>query len=105
MITANFPIRFNFLADSARLNIILEADVQEHHSEVFYEVRNFRVPGHVRRIVLPEIKIRKENGQWVHTDSGQATDLSVAVGKGIEAQAGNAIEAQVGKVDDSPPTL
>jgi len=85
MITATFNIRFGFLVDAARLNIILEADVQEYTSEASYKVTNFRIPCHNHQQVLPEITIRKENGLWVHTDSGKATDLSIAVGQAIDA--------------------
>ena len=86
MSIATFTISFGFLVDAARQNMTLEADVQEHHSDIFYVVTNFRIPGHGSRPVLPEIRIRKEKGAWVHTDSGQATDLSTAVGKAIEAR-------------------
>lgn len=86
MITANFTICFDFLVDTARVSIPLEADVQEHHSETFFIVRNFRIPGHSNHQILPEITIRQRKGQWVHTDSGKATDLSMAIGKAIEAR-------------------
>jgi len=84
MITATFSIRFGFLVDATTLNITLEADVQQHHSDTFYNVSNFRIPGHALRHILPEITIRKEHGLWVHTDSGKATDLSIAVGQAID---------------------
>ena len=87
MSTVTYSIRFEFPVDAARLNVILEADVQEHHSETYYVVSNFRMPGHGNRPTLPPIKIRQEKESWVHTDSGQATDLSSAVGKAIEARA------------------
>jgi hypothetical protein len=86
MSTATYYIHFEFLVDSARLNIKLGADVREHHSETYYVVTNFHIPGNGNRLVLPEMKIRKEKGQWVHTDSGYATDLSTAVGQAIEAR-------------------
>ncbi|HVS95677.1 MAG TPA: hypothetical protein VHE54_04295 [Puia sp.] len=85
MITSTFSIRFNFPVDAARLNITLQADVQEHHSDTYYLVSNFHVPGHDNRPMLPPIKIRKEGDLWVHTDSGKATNLSVAAGEAIDA--------------------
>lgn len=88
MITANFNIRFDFRLETARLSIILEADVQEHHSATYYVITNFHIPGHHNRTILPPISIRKEKGQWVHTDSGKATELSAAAGKAIEARKG-----------------
>ncbi|HTJ12639.1 MAG TPA: hypothetical protein VL547_11465 [Dinghuibacter sp.] len=85
MITATFDIRFNFGVDAARLNILLEATVREHHSDEYYVVSDFHIPGHASRSVLPTITIRKQGLLWVHTDSGKATDLSTAVGYTIEA--------------------
>jgi len=85
MISANFQIRFDFLVDTERLNITLEADVQEHHSDTYYIIGNFRIPGHGSQNILPEITIRKEKGLWVHTDSHKASELSKAAGKAIEA--------------------
>jgi hypothetical protein len=86
MSTVTYTVRFEFPVDAARLNVILEADVQEHHSETYYVISNFRKPGHGNRPALPPIQIRRQEGVWVHTDSGQATDLSTAVGKAIEAR-------------------
>ena len=94
MSIVTYTVRFEFPVDAARLNVILEADVQEHHSDTYYVVSNFRIPGHGNRPALPSIKIRRQNDVWVHTDSGQATDLSAAVGRAIEARA-----------KDSPPPL
>ena len=85
MSTSTFTIRFGFPVDAARLNITLEADVQEHHSDTFYVVSNFHVPSHDSRPMLPPIRIRKEGNVWVHTDSGKATNLSVAAGEAIDA--------------------
>ena len=63
----------------------LEADVQEHHSETYYVVTNFRVPGTTRNAILPEITIQKRKDSWVHRDSGQVSELSAAVGAAIDA--------------------
>lgn len=86
MITASFQIRFDFLVDTERLNITLEADVREHHSDTYYIVGNFRIPGHDNHNILPEITIRKEKGLWVHTDSHKPSGLSTAAGKAIDAR-------------------
>lgn len=88
MITANYDIRFDFRLETARLNIILEASVEEHHSDPYYIVSNFHIPGQGDRVILPPITIRKAKGEWVHTDSGKATALSAAAGRAIEARGG-----------------
>lgn len=86
MSTVTYTIQFDFLVDAARLNITLEADVQEHHSDTYYVITNFRIPGHGSRPVLPDITVQKKNGVWVHTDSGQSTNLSTTVGNVIETR-------------------
>ena len=86
MITATYTIHFDFQVATAKLNIPLEANVQEHHSAIFYKVTNFHIPGNSGDPVLPEISIRKEGDLWVHTDSGFASDLSIAVGKAIDTR-------------------
>lgn len=87
MITDKYSIRFEFMMEPTRPNIQLEADVERHHSEIYFIVRNFRGAGQPpsTHSVLPEISIRKKEGCWVHTDSGKETHLSQAVGKAIDA--------------------
>ena len=84
MSIANYSISFSFAVDAANIRLRLEAEVQEHHSKTYYVVSNFRIPGHGDRTVLPPITIRKENGVWVHKDSGKPTDLSAAAGHAID---------------------
>jgi hypothetical protein len=102
MITASFQIRFDFLVDTERLNITLEADVQEHNSNTYYVVGNFRIPGHNNSNILPEISIRKEKGLWVHVDSHKASELSKAAGKAIE---GSIAPSEPLSTEDTPPPL
>ena len=92
MITANFQIRFDFQVDTERLNITLDADVQEHHSETYYIISNFRIPGHDNQAILPGMSIRKEKGVWVHTDSHKPSELSKAAGAAIDLQHPGATE-------------
>jgi hypothetical protein len=82
---ATFNIRFNFPVDAAPLNVLLEAEVRVNTSTAFYQVTNFRIPGHSAGSILPPISIRNYKGQWVHTDSGKPSELSQAVGEAILA--------------------
>src|ERR1700761_3385182 len=84
MTTETFSIRFDFLVESARLALKLEADVQEHHSETYYVISNFRIAESNLKTVLPPISVQKRKDIWVHTDSGQSTDLSAAAGAAID---------------------
>jgi len=77
-------IVFDFKIDQSRLQIQLMADAEVHHSDTYYIVKNFRLPGSPRGEILPPIQIKKAKGRWVHTDSGKSTDLSEAVGHAID---------------------
>ena len=85
MITARYEIEFAFSLDEAKLALRLSAEVEVHHSQLFYIVKNIRRKG-AAAPVLPQISIKKVASRWVHTDSGKASQLSEAVGKAIEAQ-------------------
>jgi hypothetical protein len=88
MNNVNYPIWFSFAVDAVKIRLTLEAEVQEHHSNTYYIVSNFQIPGHRGNAVLPPITIERTNGLWVHRDSGKATNLSTAVGEAIEARIG-----------------
>ena len=84
MVSSQFSITFDFAADQGQLKIRLAADVEIHHSNVYYIVKNFRPPRQEATSVLPDIRIRKVNGRWVHTDSEKESMLSEAVGHAID---------------------
>jgi len=75
-------IQFNFTLDDRRPEVLLEADI-ELESPGIYIVSNFRMPGHKQTAILPDIRIKKHEGHWVHCDSEWQTALSLAVGKAI----------------------
>ena len=87
-------IQFNFALDKGRLEVLLEADVQHDDRGVFYQIKNFRMPGSSSSNILPEIKIKKIDGHWVHGDSGWKTELSEAVGKALDKAGVAAQEAR-----------
>src|SRR5574339_836332 len=84
-----FEINFDFPVASSDLKISLNATVELHHSEPFYLVRNFHLINGERNThhhsVLPEQEIKRieRNGSivWVHKDSENESDLSIAIGK------------------------
>ena len=87
-----FEIKFDFPVASSDLKISLNATAELHHSEPYYKVRNFCLTNSEKNndhySVLPdqEIKRIKRNGSyvWVHKDSDRESDLSIAIGTGIE---------------------
>jgi hypothetical protein len=85
MITSTYTIAFNFPVEDSRLVVPLTADVNVHHSEIFYVISNFRTGSDRKTSVLPDITIKKKNGRWVHLDSEKESHLSAEVGKHIEA--------------------
>jgi hypothetical protein len=84
MITARYEIEFAFSLDEAKLALRLLAEVEVHHSQFFYIVKNIRRKG-AASPVLPQVSIQKIASRWVHTDSGKESQLSEAVGKAIDA--------------------
>jgi hypothetical protein len=89
-----FEIKFDFPVASSELKISLNAIAELHHSEPYYRVRHFSLTNgeknNEHHSVLPdqEIKRIKRNGSyvWVHKDSERESDLSIAIGAGIESR-------------------
>ena len=87
-----FEIKFDFPVASSDLKISLNATAELHHSEPYYKIRSFSLTNgeknNEHHSVLPdqEIKRIKRNGSyvWVHKDSERESDLSIAIGAGIE---------------------
>ena len=87
-----FEISFDFPVASSNLKISLNATAELHHSEPYFRVHNFyfheRKENGDRHCVLPaqEIMRVQRNGyhSWVHKDSKQESELSLAIGRGIE---------------------
>ena len=82
MNSSPFLVDFEFSADQGRLKVHLTADVEVHHSDVYYIVKNFRTASHEH--LLPDVRIKKLHGNWVHTDSEKGTAISEAAGKAID---------------------
>jgi hypothetical protein len=92
-----FTIQFNFALDKGPLKVLLAADVEQDDQGILYFVKNFRVTGHRHTGIMPEIKIKRIDGRWVHRDSGWQTELSKAAGEAID----RAVAAFAGDADGS----
>ncbi len=87
-----FEVNFDFPVASSNLKISLRATAALHHSEPYYLVQNFYLTNSDeskgRLSVLPEQQIKRiKRGNefvWVHKDSEKESELSIAIGKGIE---------------------
>jgi len=84
MINRNYSIAFNFRLDHSNFTIPLTADIEVHHSETFYVIKNFRTQSQKEKSVLPDVWLKKMNGIWVHCDSSKETTLSMEVGEAID---------------------
>jgi hypothetical protein len=84
MINRNYSIAFNFRLDHSNFTIPLTAEIEVHHSEPYYVVKNFRAQSQKERSILPDVRIKKVNGIWVHCDSSKETALSMEVGEAID---------------------
>jgi hypothetical protein len=88
-----FEISFDFPVASSNLKISLNATAEIHHSEPYFVVQDFYLANNKKNnehhSVLPvqEIKRIKRGGSflWVHKDSEEPSELSIAIGNGIEA--------------------
>jgi len=88
MITSTYCIAFNFQVEDSRLIVSLKADVEVHHSKTYYIIKNIRAGSKRQGSVLPDLAIMKKHGHWVHVDSEKESQLSIQVGKSIEAAGG-----------------
>ena len=87
-----FEIKFDFPVASSNLKLSLNATVELHNSEPCYVVHSFHLTGNKKNTgnhsVLPEQEIIRleRNGTyvWVHKDSERESELSIAIGAGIE---------------------
>jgi len=88
-----FEIKFDFPVASSNLKISLNATAEQHHSEPYFVVHNFFLSDSKKEkelhSVLPEQEVIRINRNgiyaWVHKDSKQESELSLAIGKGIES--------------------
>ena len=88
-----FEIKFDFPVASSNLKISLRATAELHHSEPYYLVHNFYMTDNANPLehhsVLPEQEVKRIKRHskhiWVHKDSEKESDLSIAIGKGIES--------------------
>jgi len=84
----SYTIAFTYLLENGKIKVDLIADVEEHHSDIWYHVKNFRTVNSGVRHVLPDVQLKKHKGLWVHKDSEKETDLSRAIGAVLDASEG-----------------
>jgi hypothetical protein len=101
MITGQYEIEFVFPLDGVRRDLHLSADVEVHHSELFYVVKNIRRKGGKVQL-LPDMTIKRVFSGWVHVDSEKETQLSEAAGKAIEAVCEPSVQPLSGNDSTSP---
>jgi len=74
MITSTYSIALNYQVDNSKLVIPLTADVEVHHSEIRYVIKNFKAGPDRKGSVLPDITIRgKTVDGYIWTANRRAT--------------------------------
>lgn len=90
----HFEIKFDFPVGSIDLKISLNATAEIHHSEPYFVIHDFYFANNAKKesehhSVLPSQEIKRINHDgsylWVHKDSEQVSELSIAIGKSIES--------------------
>jgi len=100
-----FKITFNLNLDNSDKSLSLEGAVLLHHSVPHYKINRInRIGVTNKQDLLPEVDIKciivDGAYKWVHTDSGQETYLSTAIGHGIEKVLGTPAVATDSEEDD-----
>jgi hypothetical protein len=85
MIQESYSIDFTLRMENSDLTLSLSGDVEQHHSEMYYLIKNFRIAG-CPSPVLPDIELVKMDGNWVHRESRKETNLSETIGQVIDAR-------------------
>ena len=84
MVNKSFPISFVYRLDQDNISIDLQADVEIQNDSSCYIVRNIRSLQHGGS-AIPPVKLKKTASAWVHIDSLKPTDLTLSIGKAIDA--------------------
>lgn len=85
MVTTAFPISFEYSLDDGKIAINLQAEVEAHSNPLCYIVRNIRSVYPGNSPAIPIIRLTKKAAVWVHLDSQKPTDLTLSIGKAIDA--------------------
>lgn len=80
----SYAIEFDIQLETT-IQLHMTAVATLHHSTPYYVVNDFRTRHQHEGSILPELKIRKKKGVWVHLDTEKPTQLSEVVGSAIDA--------------------
>jgi hypothetical protein len=79
-----YDIYFDYFLERSGYAVRLQACVEREDSELSYLVRNIRPIHRTQGSIIPDVRLKRKNGYWVHIDSEKETDLSIAIGKAID---------------------
>jgi len=85
MVNRSFLISFVYRLDQNKIAIDLWADVEIQQDSSYYIVRNIRPLHQSNASAIPEVRLTKKASVWVHLDSQKPTDLTLCIGKAIDA--------------------
>lgn len=85
MIARAFTISFEYRLEDSSISINLRAEVEVHNDPFFYIVHNIRSLRSGSPPAIPDVRLTKRDSTWVHVDSEKPTDLTLSIGKAIDA--------------------
>jgi len=85
MVCKSLLISFEFQLDHGAIAVSLQAEVDIHDDPPCHIVRNIRSSRNAKASAIPAIKLMKKGSLWVHADSKKSTELSVCIGRAIDA--------------------
>jgi hypothetical protein len=84
MIKKKFAITFDYQLENSSVILQLIAVVELYHVKPYYLVNGISVLNRPGGAVLPDMKIRRLEGKWVHRDSDKESTLSAIAGAAID---------------------
>jgi hypothetical protein len=84
MIKKKFAITFDYQLENSSVILQLIAVVELYHIQPYYLVNGISVVNRPGGAVLPDMKIRRLDGKWVHRDSDKESTLSAIAGAAID---------------------
>jgi hypothetical protein len=84
MTRKKFAITFDYQLENSSVTLPLIAVVELYQVKPYYLVNGISVLNRPGGSVLPDMKIRRLEGKWVHRDSDKESTLSAIAGAAID---------------------
>jgi len=85
MVAKPFLIFFEYRLPQSEIAINLGAEVESRDNPPCYIVRRISAAHLEGAPAIPEVRLMRKSSAWVHLDSQKSTDLTMCIGKAIDA--------------------